>query len=65
MCDEQWRTGGDSIAAVVEELSQSRAAVCPPGLLPINGVQRLVDEQAQSTHDEGPWWSLGVRRDFI
>ena len=51
-------TCGDGIAAVVKELPQSRAAVGPPGLLPIDGVQRLVDEQAQRTQDEGPRRSL-------
>lgn len=54
LCNEQASTRGDGVAAVVEELSQRRAAVRPPGLLPINGVQRLVDEQAHSTHDEDP-----------
>lgn len=63
--NEQASTCGDGVAAVVEELSQRRAAVRPPGLLPINGVQRLVDEQAHGTHDEDPRWSLGMRRDFI
>lgn len=55
-------TCGDGVAAVVKELPQSRAAVGPPGLLPINGVKRLVDEQAQGAHDEGPRRSLGVWR---
>lgn len=43
---------------MVKELPQRRAAVCPPGLLPIDGIQRLIDEQAQRTQDEGPCWSL-------
>lgn len=61
---EQWRTCGDGITAVVEKLPQRWAAVRPPGLFSINGVQRLVDEQAQGTHDESPWRSLEVEKIF-
>ena len=54
-------TCGDGIAAMVKELPESRAAVSSPCLLPINGVQRLVDEQTQRTEEECPSWSLRYR----
>ena len=40
-------TCGDRITAVVKQLPERRAAVRPPGLFPIDGVQRLVHEEAQ------------------
>ena len=43
---------------MVKELPEGRAAVGAPGLLPVDGVQGLVDEQPQGAQDEGPRWSL-------
>lgn len=39
-------TCGDGVAAMVEELPESRAAIGPSGLLAVNGIQWLVDEKA-------------------
>lgn len=54
-------TCGEGIAAVVKDLPQRRGAVGSPGLLPVDGIQRLVEEEAQRTQHEGPRWSLDVR----
>lgn len=52
------RTGGEGVAAVVKQLPQWRAAVGAPGLLPVDGVQRLVDEQTHGAEQVRPEWSL-------
>lgn len=43
---------------MVEELPERRAAVGPAGLFPVDGVQTLVDEEAEGAEDEGPRRSL-------
>lgn len=55
------RTGGERVAAVVKQLPQWRAAVGAPGLLPVDGVQRLVDEEAHGAEQVRPEGSLKRR----
>lgn len=55
-------TCGEGIAAVVKDLPQGRGAVSSPGLLPIDGIKRLVKEEAECTQHKGPRWSLDVRK---
>lgn len=43
---------------MVKELAQRRTAVGASGLLPVDGVQRLVDKQAHSTQQVRPERSL-------
>lgn len=52
-------TGGQGVAAVVEQLAQRRAAVGAAGLLPVNGVQRLVDKKTHGAHQVRPEGGLG------
>lgn len=52
------QTGGEGVTAVVKQLAQRRAAIGASGLLPVNGVQWLVDEQAHSTQQVRPERSL-------
>lgn len=52
------RTSGQGVAAVVKQLAQRRAAVGAPSLLPVDGVQRLVDEEAHSAKQVRPEGSL-------
>lgn len=54
-------TCGESVAAVVKDLPQRGGAVGSPGLLPIDGIERLVEEEAEGAQHEGPRWSLDVR----
>ena len=51
---EQHDDPRQSITAVVEELPQGRVGASPPGLLPVNGVQRLIDEKTRCTCDVTP-----------
>lgn len=52
------RTGGEGVAAVVKQFPQWRAAIGAPGLLPVDGVQRLVDEEAHGAEQVRPEGSL-------
>lgn len=47
---------------MVEDLPQGRGAVRSPGLLPIDGIKRLVEEEAECAQHKGPPWSLDVRK---
>lgn len=51
-------TGGEGVAAVVKQLAQRRTAVGASGLLPVNGVQWLVDKKAHGTKQVRPERSL-------
>lgn len=55
------RTGGEGVATVVKQLPQWRAAVGAPSLLPVDGVQRLVDEEADGAEQVRPEGSLKRR----
>ena len=51
---KQWLiflTGTEAVAAVVEQLAERAGRVCPPGLLAVDGVQRLVHEQAEAAQE--------------
>lgn len=43
---------------MVKELAQRRTAVGASGLLPVDGIQRLVDKQAHGTQQVSPERSL-------
>jgi hypothetical protein len=45
---------GEAIAAMVEQLTQWRAALGPSGLLAVNGIQSLIQEDTHSSEIEGP-----------
>lgn len=47
---------------MVKDLPQGGGAVSPPGLLPIDGVERLIEEEAKCAQNKGPRWRLEVRR---
>jgi len=49
---------GEGVAAVVKEFSHGSVGVCATSLLAVDGVQRLVDEEAQGTGEVRPTWSL-------
>lgn len=51
-------TSGEGVTAVVKQLPQWRAAVSAPGLLAVDGVQGLVNKQADSTQQVRPEGSL-------
>lgn len=50
---------------MVEEFTERRGGVCPARLLPVNGVQALVDEQAQPTEQVNPTGSLEQQQSHI
>lgn len=52
-------THREGVAAVIEQLAQGRAALGAPGLLPVDGIQGLVDENARRREVEG------LRRDDL
>ena len=39
--------GAHTVAAMVEQFAQGTARLRPPRLFPVNGVQRLVDEEPE------------------
>jgi len=47
---------GYGVTAMVEELAQRRGGVRASRLLPVDGVQTLVDEEAQGAKHTGPTW---------
>lgn len=47
---------------MVKDLPQGRGAVRSPRLLPIDGVERLVDEEAEGAQHKGPRRSLDVSK---
>jgi len=43
-----------AVTPVVEQLAQRTARLRPPRLFPVDGVQRLVDEEAEGAGEGGP-----------
>ena len=47
-------TGTHAVAAVIEKLAKGVWRPGPPSLLAVDGVQRLVDEEAQAAAERDP-----------
>ena len=50
--DSEWSTEG--IASMIEQLTEDRTGVGPSGLLPVNGIEGLVGEEADGGVEEAP-----------
>ena len=64
-CDEN---GGQGVTAMVEQLAQRRGGAGPTRLLPVAGIQSLIDEQSHGEEDERPGGHLrneeaGIRKE--
>lgn len=58
-------TSGEGVTAVVKQLPQWRTAVSAPGLLAVDGVQGLVNKQADSTQQVRPEGSLKQQSEVV